>query len=294
MPPFRAFLWMASAALCFSLMNVLVKVAAEDVHFTLVASVRAGVGALVAFAVAKATGASLRVVNRRVMWLRSVFGTAAMIATFAALSEPTLPVGDAATLFSLSPVLIALLSPFVLGERSGRRIGVAVAFCLMGAVCILRPSFLFPSAHTYPRGPALIAMVAALCTACAMLMLRRVRGESSPAVAFHFSCVACAVTALLTVPHVLRHGLPMPHTLGTMLLAGLAAGVAQLCMTRAYALDHAARVAAYGYLSVAGSALAAYLIRGERLGGLSVLGMVMVTLGGLVASLTAKTSRAAA
>lgn len=288
--PFRAFVWMATAAACFSVMNVYVKVASEDVHFTLVATVRAAMGALVAVAAARATGATLRVSNRTAMLLRSVFGTAAMLATFAALAERTLPVGDAATLFNLAPVGIAVLSPFVLGERSGRRLGVSVVFCLAGAACILRPTFLFPTAADYPRGPALLAVVAALSTACAMMMLRRVRRESSAAVAFYFSAFACLVTGVLAAPHVLAHGWPQAHTLRSMLVAGVAAGLGQLCMTRAYALDHAARVAAYGYLSVAGSALMAYLVRGERLDRVSVFGMVMVTIGGLVVSLTAKAS----
>lgn len=269
-------------------MNVLAKVASEQTHFTAVAMVRAAIGAIVAWVVARATGASLVVVNRRAMWLRSAFGTAAMLATFAALSERTLPVGDAATLFNLAPVGIALLSPWVLGERSGRRIGLSVAFGLLGALCILRPTFLFPSAQVYPRGPAAIAMLAALCTACAMMMLRRVRHESSAGVAFHFSLFACATTALSGIPHLVSDGLPGVGALLTMVGTGLAAGFGQLCMTRAYALDHAARVAAYGYLSVAGSALVAFLVRHERLDSVSVGGMLMVTLGGLVASLTAK------
>lgn len=290
--PFRAFTWMATGAVCFSVMNVLAKIASESAHFSVVAMVRAGVGALVAFLVARLTGASLVVVNRRAMWLRSAFGTTSMLATFAALSEVSLPVGDAATLFNLSPVGIALLSPFVLGERSGRRLGVSVSFCLLGASCILRPTFLFPSAHEYPRGPAAIAVLAALSTSCAMMMLRRVRHESSAGVAFHFSCFACAATALIAVPHLWTAGLPPWPAYGTMLCTGVAAGLGQLCMTRAYALDHAARVAAYGYLSVAGSALAAYLLRGERLDRVSVFGMAMVTVGGLVVSLTAKTAPA--
>lgn len=291
--PLRAFVWMASAASCFSVMNVLAKVASEQTHFTVVAMVRAAIGALVAWSAARLTGASLRVVDRRVMWLRSAFGTAAMLATFAALSERTLPVGDAATLFNLAPVGIALLSPWVLGERSGRRLGVSVLFCLVGAACILRPTFLFPHASVYPRLPAAIAMLAALCTSFAMMMLRRVRHESSAGVAFHFSCVACAIMALLALPHLFADGLPTAATASTMAYTGLAAGAGQLCMTRAYALDHAARVAAYGYLSVAGSALVAFVVRGERLDRISVGGMLMVTVGGLVVSLTAKTAQPA-
>jgi len=291
--PFVAFGWMASGAACFSVMNVFVKVASEGIHFTVVGTVRAFTGALVAYVAARLTGASLVVRDRRAMWLRSVFGTVAMLATFAALAAPALPVGDAVTLFNLSPVFIALLSPWVLGERSGRRLSVSVACCLLGALCILRPTFLFPSASFVPGAPAALAIVAALSSAGAMLMLRRVRGESSFAVAFHFSCVAGGVMALLALRYVLRGPWPTWSTAAAMLLAGLSAGLGQLCMTRAYSLDHAARVAAYGYLSVAGSALVAFLVRGERLDALSVLGMVAVTVGGLVASLTAKPATSA-
>jgi drug/metabolite transporter (DMT)-like permease len=67
-----------------------------------------------------------------------------------------------------------------------------------------------------------------------------------------------------------------------MLASGTCAGLGQLAMTRAYALERAARVAGLAYLSVVVSALlgAAYL--GEHPGPQALLGMALVICGGLV------------
>ncbi|MFI5308502.1 MAG: EamA family transporter, partial [Polyangiales bacterium] len=67
-----------------------------------------------------------------------------------------------------------------------------------------------------------------------------------------------------------------------MTLAGLCAGLAQLSMTRAYALEQAARVSSVGYLSVVASALLGALALHEWPTTQGVLGMCLVVAGGLV------------
>jgi drug/metabolite transporter (DMT)-like permease len=113
-----------------------------------------------------------------------------------------------------------------------------------------------------------------------MLALRRVgRGESAEAVAAHFSLTAAAVFALLALPHLL---VPSAKDALYTILAGLAAGLAQLAMTRAYALARAARVAPLGYLAVVVSALYGALGLGEIPRATALLGMALVIAGGVL------------
>jgi drug/metabolite transporter (DMT)-like permease len=67
-----------------------------------------------------------------------------------------------------------------------------------------------------------------------------------------------------------------------MVAAGLCAGFAQLAMTRAYALEHAARVSGMSYLSVVASALFGAVAFGERPGPTAIAGMALVIAGGLL------------
>jgi drug/metabolite transporter (DMT)-like permease len=274
---------MALSACLFAAMNTLARRASPHAHWTVVAAVRAAIGAGVALIVAAARRTRLRQRPSATMWLRSGFGTLAMICTFFALGSATLPLSDAATLFNLSPVIVAFLAPRVLGERSGRRLFLALPFSVVGTILVLRPATLFGGGASLGRHalvPAMVAMSAALFSAVAMLMLRRAsEREPTEAIALHFSVVAATsigCVALAIAP------LPSARALPYMLGAGVCAGLAQLAMTRAYALDRAAHVGAVGYLNIVASAMLGVLFLGERPSATSLAGMALVVGGGAI------------
>ncbi len=281
----RAYAWMALASALFATMNLLARLATGHASWSLVAAVRALVGLGVAVAVARVRGRSLRVADRRAMWLRSILGTTAMGCTFLALSRPSLPLGDVVTLLNLGPLFLAALSPLVLGERSGRRVWIAVPLAMTGVVLVLRPAAIFGGA--VPREGALltaaIALGGALSTALAMMALRRLGPkESTEAIAIHFSATATVVFAAFAA---FDHGAPRLADLGPMLGAGVCAGFGQLAMTRAYTLGRAARVAAVGYVAVVVSAVYGAIALAELPRGTAWLGMGLVIAGGLTVAL---------
>ncbi len=284
--------WMALGAVLFSLMNFFARVASGQAPWAMVGASRAVVGAAVAWGVARARGAPLTFGDRKGMWLRSLFGTGSMMATFYALSSRTLPLGDTVSLLYLTPVFLAVFAPFFLRERTGKRVVFALLLSLSGALLILRPAAIFggaPLAGALPAvGPsagvtASVAVLSSLFAAFAMMMLRRVGQRESPeAIALHFSLVAAGTHAVIALAD-----LRAPHLseLAFMLLAGLAGGFAQLAMTRAYSLGRAAHVGAIGYLSVAASALLGALALHESPHALALGGMTLVVLGGLVVTI---------
>jgi drug/metabolite transporter (DMT)-like permease len=272
---------MALSACLFAAMNYFARRASPHAHWTVVAAVRAAIGAGVALAIAGLRGTRVRARPTTTMWLRSAFGTAAMICTFFALGSPALPLGDAATLFNLSPVILAILAPRFLGEQSGRRMLVALPLSVLGALLVLRPAALFGGAGALGHAalaPAIVGMGAAFFSAVAMLMLRRAsEQEPTEAIAIHFSLFAatvigCVALVVATAPE--REAIP------SMVGAGVCAGLAQLAMTKAYSLERAAHVGAVGYLNIAASAGLGVLLLGEHPSGTSVVGMALVVAGG--------------
>jgi drug/metabolite transporter (DMT)-like permease len=222
--------------------------------------------------------------DRRGIWLRSVAGTTSMLLTFYALGTP-LSLGDAVTLLNLTPVFLGLLGFALLGERTGRRVWVAVPLCMVGLVLIVRPGVVVG-----PRGlsGAAAAVGSSISSTFAYALLRRMGRESPEAVALHFSLFAAVVLSLVAVPHVR----PVDAaTLGWMIGTGFFGGTAQLALTRAYAMERAARVAPIGYLNVVVSALLGALALGEWPSVRAAAGMALIVAGGLVVTLASVVKR---
>ena len=275
---------MAAGAILFALMNFFARLASSSASWMTVGGVRALIGALVAVAVARLRGTSLVANDRKAVFWRSLFGTAAMGTTFYALSSRTLPLGDTVTLLNLTPVFLALLAPIVLREQTSAAVGVALLLSLGGVVLIVHPSFSWQGAPA-TSGPsaattAAVAVSAAFFASIAMMMLRRVgKTENPEAIAVHFSVFAGVVMMGLSLFD-LR--LPTLRDAGLMIAAGVCAGFGQLALTRAYTLELAARVSGMGYLAVVASALLGAAVLGERPSVGAITGMALVVIGGLV------------
>lgn len=275
---------MALAATLFASMNLLARLSSGHAHWSQVACVRAAIGATVALAVARARGQTAFVPTTRMMWQRSILGTVAMGGTFYALGRRELPLGDTVTLLNLTPIVLAVVAPLFLNERSSPRMWVAILVAAAGVVLIVRPSFLFGGTHALGGAalvPAGVALVAAVFSAFAMMSLRRVSaGLSAEAIVVHFSLTGTAAMGLVA----LGSGAPLPSPTDAlpMLGAGLCAGFAQLAMTRAYSLQQATRVSGVGYLAVPISALLGAALLHEWPAKLAVVGMALVVAGGVL------------
>jgi drug/metabolite transporter (DMT)-like permease len=228
--------WMLIAQLCFAFMGVAGRVSSEGTPWQEVLLVRFIAGAFAAWLIARARGVPLMIHNKKAQFGRSLFGTVAAFGTFYLLAAKQMPLGDAVTLFAVSPLLVALLSWPVLGERVSRAHAVAIVVGFIGVIVIAKPSFQSAPLLT------VIGFVTAASTAIAMMWLRHMgAGERGEAIVFHFSVFGAMVTLVSALPI-----LVWPSARGAMwlCLTGFAGGMGQLCMTKAYALDEAARVSA--------------------------------------------------
>jgi drug/metabolite transporter (DMT)-like permease len=270
---------MVAASALFAAMGLCTRLAARDVPWSEVAAARALLGAAVAIAVARARRAPLAIHDQKTAWARSLCGTGAMICTFYTLGAPDIALGDAVTLGATTPIFIALLSPRLLGETSGKGIWIPTAVAFTGAALVAGPRFHLAGSL------AAIALLGAVFSALAMIWLRRLSSgksgaarESPEAIVTHFSTVAGVAMTALALPV-----LKMPDPRGALLLVatGTTGALAQIAMTRAYALDRAARVGAASYLGIVMSHLGGAFLLGERTSPIGVLGAACVILAGL-------------
>jgi len=181
------------------------------------------------------------------------------------------------------PVFVALLAPFVTGERFDRRIVVPLTLSLGGIVVILAPLGLEFGGNRQILG-AVLAFLSALTYATLLLRSKKIlRGISGMALMLVEYCVASIVlTPFVAVMYARGQG---PTTAGAylaLLMLGLVqtafAGWLFLGGLRAVRTDHAAVLT---YTEPVAAVLFAAAFLGEPLSAWTLAGGAMVVVGGL-------------
>jgi drug/metabolite transporter (DMT)-like permease len=274
---------MALAQLLFALMGVAARIGGRSIPWQEVGASRFAAGAVTAYVVARLRGQSLRITHVREAWMRSLFGTLSAAGTFFVYAAPGLPIGDAITLLSTSPIFVALVSAPLLGERVKPGIALALVLGFSGIVLVAQPSF-STGGHLVAAGTG-----AALAAAMAMVWLRRIGpNESSEAIVLHFMCVGFAAMLLASLP---VWKTPSARDALTLTFMGLSGGLAQIAMTRAYTLEHAARVSAMTFSSVVFMRLLALPIFGEVPSPRQAAGSILVIGSGVLLGFSRLASR---
>ncbi len=236
------FFWVLIAEAAFAVMRIATRVGASELPWAELGAARFLGGALVAVASARARGVSLRVGDQKHAWMRSGFGTMNALCVFYALGSQKIAVGDATTLAATTPLFVGLLSWPVLRERVSPLVWAGVALGFVGVAVLVKPGF------AAMGGVAGLAVTGAFFFSLALLSLRQMGPhESSESIALHVSLVAGLTLLAVALPHI-----AVPHR-GSWLplaLAALMGGLAQVAMGRAYGLETAARLAAFGYVGV--------------------------------------------
>lgn len=188
---------------------------------------------------------SFRIGNRKLFALRLLLGFLAMSCFYGAAAG--LGLTDLTLISKLQPILIAVAAPVVLGasERSGPALWLILALGLIGTALILGPDLAVGSWF------GLLALGGAFASSGAHLALRGLGStESTRAVVFWFQAgLAVVGFAAVTAATGAPPRLPDPLLWPALAAIGATATAGQLLMTRAYALERAALVAAAGYTS---------------------------------------------
>jgi len=219
----------------------------------------------------RAAGDGLR--PRRPWWTlaRTLAVVVTAFSAFTAFS--LLPLAQTYAILFATPLLITVLAVPLLGERVGLRRGIAVVVGLCGVLVVLRPASVSLSLGH------LAALVAAIGSACASIIVRRLGSTERSAVLLVFPLLANVLVmgALLPVVYV---PMPLEH-LGAVAGLSVLSLLATAGMIAAYRAGEAGSVAPMQYSQILWAALYGWLLFDERLDAATIAGASIVIASGL-------------
>ena len=258
------------AAVLFSLMAVVAKLAARRLPGPEVAFVRMAVG-LVGCAVARLR-IPMRARNKLGLFMRGAYGGAAVLLYFIAIAH--LPVGVATLLNYTAPVFTAIYAALFLGE--------AVTAGTLGALALTTVGVGLVIAGMAPPGSLglgrwqMVGIGSAMLSGAAVATIRQVRRTDGSGDFAAF----CLAGALIAAPPALAGWVaPTAGEWATLVGVGLLSLVAQLLLTHALRYVRAAVAGVIVQLTPAVSLLLGWLFLGEQLGGLALAGAALTLVG---------------
>lgn len=274
-------LLMLSASFLFSVMGVCVKLASAFYSAGEIVLYRSLVGAVFIFGLTLVRGGSLRTTVPGMHFWRSAIGVLSLVLWFYSIGK--LPLATAITLNYMSSVWMAL---FLIGgavmfgaAKVDTWLVATVLTGFAGVALVLQPTLDRDQFHG-----ALAGLMSGLGAAMAYMQvtaLGRV-GEPEYRVVFYFSLGGVAAGACLTLTTGV-HG----HTLygASLLLAtGVLATVAQMMMTRAYAIGRALTNASLQYMGIVFSFVFGVLVFDDPVTLVAIAGMALIIGAGVAAT----------
>lgn len=191
------------------------------------------------------------------------------------LSLQFLPLAEAAAISFVGPVLVTVLSGPMLGERVTTRQWLAVTLGFIGVLIIIRPGGnLFAPTVVFP-------LLCAVLFSLYQIITRKVAGRENPYTTLFFTAFVGAVVTTLALPFAWQT--PLWWQWGVMLLIGMLGGTGHFLMIRA--VEHASpmALAPFVYSQLVWSTVLAWLAFGDLPDGVSLLGMMVIVLAGMLA-----------
>jgi drug/metabolite transporter (DMT)-like permease len=212
-------------------------------------------------------GITFRIKNVRMIWIRSIVGTASMFAFFYVL--PKMPLGTSVTIKYLSPVFTALFAGAMLNEVIKPRQWLYIVLAFAG-VLLLKG---FDS--RVATFDLMVALASALTSGLLYIILRQIGDDDHPfTVVFYFMLIASGLSGAAMLPYWVS---PNWEDSLVFLGVGVAGFVAQIYMTKAFQeKDDANYLAQFKYLEAAYAILIGFLVFGETYSLLSFLGIVLI------------------
>lgn len=206
-------------------------------------------------------------------YLQIARGGFLMVATglfFASLK--TVPIADALALLFCYPLIVAVLSPLLLGETVAAARWVAAIVGFSGILVILRPGF-----AAFEWG-SIFALLAGAVYSFYFLATRRLSGTTHPLVTLAYTAVFGAVFLSLAAPF---YWVPprledVPHMAGI----GIAAAAGHFLLILAFERAPASVLAPLGYGEILMATLIGYFVFGDFPDRLTWLGIAIVVASG--------------
>ena len=206
--------------------------------------------------------------RRRLMggpWPLLVLGglTAATVLSALIGAFVTMPIATAIAIFFVEPLILTVLSGFLLGERSGWRRYVAVAVGLVGAVIVIRPSWdIFGWASILP-------LIAALAFALNAIVIRKLSPVMDAiSIQFWFALVALVAVgaglgALGRFDLVGPGGFDSGGPWGQLVVMGILSAFTFFLFAEAFRRTPASTLAPFQYIEIIGATIIGYFAFGD-------------------------------
>lgn len=215
--------------------------------------------------------------HRQLLILRSIVGLLGLFGFFTSIQN--MPLASAITIQYTSPILIAVLSVFIVKESVRPWQWVFFAISFVGVVLI---KGFDPNTSLFY---ILVALTASLCRGISHNLVRRIRGKEHPfVIMFYATLVSTMATGLYLCYHFV---VPQPHEWGMLVVMGVFSCSSHYCMVSAYQLAPVAQLASINYLSIVYAFVVGYCFLQETLAPMAVVGILLV-LGGVFLDLLYK------
>lgn len=219
-------------------------------------------------------GAKLfRTSHPRLQILRGVLLVAGTTSFYFALRY--LPLAEAAAISFVGPVLTALLSGPMLGDKVTRRQWFAVTLGFVGVLIILRPGGgVLSLAALFPLATAMLFSIYQIVT-------RKLSGREHPYTTLFYTAIVGGAITSIAVP--LHWVTPTMNQAAFMACIGLLGGFGHLLLIRAMEHTSPSTLAPFFYSQLIWSTLLAYLAFGDFPKPVTLFGMLVVIAAGLLA-----------
>ncbi|MFS2221711.1 DMT family transporter [Pantoea sp. B65] len=234
----------------------------------------------------------IRTRNIKGHFIRGLAGTGGMY--FSYLSLLYISLTDATAINYAAPLFTVVMAALLLKEKVRYHRWLAVIAGFSGILVMLFGNLSLTAPTTVNLNASFgvaLALMAALCTASALIQIRLLNGSEKPgAIAFWFA-IMTALTALVT----LIAGWKIPHGMQWLLLAGcgLFGGVTQILMTLSLRYADASLLAPFDYTSLIWAMIIGFLYSGALPETATICGASLVALGGIFSVLRERRLRQA-
>ena len=254
---------MATSAVLFAFMAITLRLATAQVSAFEAGFFRSLFGLIFALPLLVRPGLALLHTRHFSLYLlRSVFGTLAMLGSFWALAH--LPLAQAVSISYSTPLFVTIGAVFLLGEIVRVRRWSAVAIGFVGVLIIMHPSASSYSIHM------LVALAAAAIAAGSYISIKFLsRTEPADAVVIYMSLI---MTPLSLLPAVFFWTWPDAMGWLWLVLTGLLATVAQVCMTRAYQAGDVSALIPINFIQLPVVVVCAWFVFGQSLDAATAIG----------------------
>ncbi|MGF6972158.1 drug/metabolite transporter (DMT)-like permease [Paraburkholderia sp. JPY465] len=281
--PLRSVALILVSMLCFALVDALAKSLALAYPANEVTFFRMLFGLFPAVAMClrgKPLVTRLRQLDVRGQTLRALTLLGSSGLFFAGL--PYMPLSEAVAIVYSETLLVIVLAPLLLHETLKPRDALAAAVGFAGMLLVVRPD----GSHSSWLGPALL-IASALCGALSIIQIKRINAsDDSGTTVLYFTLVG---TAVMGASLIFAWRTPSFDALAIMALLGALATAGQLLMTMAFRDADAGALAPYNYTSIVWAALFGYLVWGETIGGISMLGIALIVGSSVAVAMRGKT-----